>query len=198
MRDILLFDYGVGNIHSLEKALSRAGHPVVVTNSAAGLGSACALVLPGVGAFGPAAAALEDARDSIREAIVRSLPCLGICLGMQLLFESSDESDGRGLGVIPGRVRRLRASRIPHMGWNGIETVPDPVFDGLADPVVYYANSFVAEPDIDECVIGWSEYDGDRFPAAIRTGAIVGLQFHPEKSAAGGLRMIDNFLAGLQ
>lgn len=198
MMRIALFDFGVGNIHSLSKALARQGDRIDVVTTADDVRGVDAIVLPGVGAFPAAAAVLEAHRDGIRSAIRREIPCLGICLGMQLLFEASDEGAGRGLGILPGHVRRLKADRIPQMGWNDVEMSPDPVFAGIDNLVAYYANSFVVEPDSDANVIAWSEYGADRFPAAVRHGNVVGVQFHPEKSGAPGLELLDNFLAGIR
>jgi glutamine amidotransferase len=157
--------------------------------------SADAIVLPGVGNFGAAAARLAPARDSLRAALEDGTPCLGICLGMQLLFDASEEAGGRGIGAIPGHVRRLLAARVPHMGWNGVEAAGDPLFEDTGDLVAYYANSFVCEPEDPDTVIAWTEYDGERWPAAVRRGRTLGVQFHPEKSGAPGLRLLRNFLA---
>lgn len=195
---IALFDYGVGNLHSLGKALEAADDRVrlEVTDAWDRALSADALVLPGVGAFGPAAAALPDDRTELLGALEGGLPCLGICLGMQLLFDGSEEAPGEGIGAIPGRVVGLEAPRVPHMGWNGVDvTTNDPIFDGAADPVVYYANSYVCEPASDEVTIGRTTYGGVTFTSAVRRGNVWGLQFHPEKSSTVGQRIIGNFVA---
>jgi len=194
--NVTIFDYGTGNLHSLRKAIEAAGARASFVRDARSAASADALVLPGVGAFGSATARLADAGVGLRDAIRSGLPTLGICLGMQLLFETSDEGDGRGLGVIPGRVRKMTAPRLPQMGWNNVESNGDPLFDRLPALQAYYANSYVALPTRRESVIAWSDYAGDRFPAAVRAGSAVGVQFHPEKSAEGGLQLIANFLAG--
>jgi glutamine amidotransferase len=191
--DLVLFDYGTGNLHSIGKALGRGGHNVRVEHDPARIRGADALILPGVGAFGAAANRLAPRRDWLRATLHDGLPCLGICLGMQLLFESSEEGEGSGLGVLAGRVRRLNAARMPQMGWNSVETAEDPVFSGTANPVVYYANSFVAESN-EAHVIGWTTYETDRFAAAVRANRTLGVQFHPEKSGETGLRIIENFL----
>jgi imidazole glycerol-phosphate synthase subunit HisH len=198
MKPIVLFDYGVGNLHSLYKALSRHGDPVNVRQTLGDLDDARALVLPGVGAFGAAARTLSPQADAIRRAIGDGLPCLGICLGMQLLFESSEEGDGPGLGLIAGHVRRLDSERFPQMGWNDVETSEDPLFDGSAGLTAYYANSYVAAPAHEDDVLAWSTYYGDRFPAVVRAGRVIGIQFHPEKSGAAGLRLLDNYLNGIR
>ena len=121
-------------------------------------------------------------------------PCLGICLGMQLLFEQSEEGEGIGIGLVPGRVRRLRSPIVPQMGWNDVETGPDPLFAVDAPLIAYYANSFVCEPADPSHVIAWSEYEGDRFAAAVRAAHTWGVQFHPEKSSRPGLALIERFL----
>ena len=130
----------------------------------------------------------------MREAIARGLPTLGICLGMQLLFEGSDEGEGAGLGVIPGRVSRLTAQRVPQIGWNALESAHDPLFDVAPLSIAYYANSFVCRPADPSGVIAWSQHEGDRYPAAVRAGTAVGAQFHPEKSSAAGVRWLHAFL----
>jgi glutamine amidotransferase len=194
MKKIVLFDYGVGNLHSLGKALARHGHTVNVERDARRIAGEAALVLPGVGAFGPAAAALAPQRDHILAALADGLPCLAICLGMQLLFERSEESEGAGLGWIAGSVRRLNAPRVPQMGWNAVETSADPLFDDVTGLVAWYANSYVCEVADPTAGIARSQYMGDHFAAGVRRGNTWGVQFHPEKSAAAGLRIIDNFL----
>lgn len=192
--EVALFDYGVGNLHSLGKALEHAGADVRVTDDWDEALRREVLVLPGVGAFAAALEALPDDRAPIVERIDAGMPVLGICLGMQLLFDTSEEGEGRGLGVVPGRVRRVRATVVPQMGWNEIETGDDPIFDELPELVAYYANSFVCEPDDAADAIGWTEYEDDRFVAAVRRGSIVGVQCHPEKSSTAGRRVIANFL----
>ena len=191
---IVLFDYGTGNLHSLRKALERRGADVRI---GAETGDADALVLPGVGAFGAAAARLAPHADAIRAAAADGLPVLGICLGMQLLLDDSEEGPGRGLGLVPGRVRRLRARRVPHMGWNRVRPAgPDPLFGASGDRF-YFANSYAADPSDPADVAAWVEHEGVRFPAAVRRGTVVGTQFHPEKSGRAGLDLLGRFLAGV-
>lgn len=192
---IALFDYGVGNLHSLGKALESGGAEVVVTREWDEALATDGLVLPGVGAFSAAVDALPADRSRIREALEDGLPCLGICLGMQILFEASDEGPGEGIGVFPGRVRRLRADIVPQMGWNVVETGGDPLFAGIRDLTVYYANSYVCEPADPAHAIGWSVHDGDRFAAVVRRFRTWGTQFHPEKSSHQGRAIIGHFLA---
>ena len=200
MTDLLrvtVFDYGAGNLHSLVKALETPRTTVrVETDPTRAIEATDALVLPGVGAFSPAAERLAPGRDHMREALLRGLPCLGICLGMQLFFDASDEGPGAGLGVFSGRVTPLRAARVPQIGWNRLEGVSDAVLATAQLEVAYYANSFVCRPEaIDqECVVAWSEHEGDRYPAAVRRGMLFGTQFHPEKSSAAGVRFVHGFL----
>jgi imidazole glycerol-phosphate synthase subunit HisH len=191
---VTIFDYGAGNLHSLAKALEEADVDVRVETDPARAVETDALVLPGVGAFGSAAARLAPGRAEMRRAITEGLPTIGICLGMQLLFYSSDEGNGAGLGIIPGRVTRINAVRVPQIGWNAVEGVHDSLFSAAPLPIAYYANSFVCRPTHDSSVIAWSEHEGDRFPAAVRVGSAVGVQFHPEKSSSAGVRFLHAFL----
>jgi imidazole glycerol-phosphate synthase subunit HisH len=191
---VTIFDYGAGNLHSLAKAIERGGVNVDIETDPARAAETDALVLPGVGAFGSAAARLAAGRTAMRDAVARGLPTIGICLGMQLMFDASDEGDGEGLGLIAGRVSRLRATRVPQIGWNTVEDARDPLFDAAPLPIAYYANSFVCRPEDSSSVIAWSEHEEDRFPAAVRAGTAVGVQFHPEKSSSGGVRLLHAFL----
>jgi len=189
-----LFDYGAGNMHSLAKALAGAGAEVAVEADPVAALDTDLLVLPGVGAFAAAAARLAPGRDAVRDALAAGLPCLGICLGMQLLFESSEEGAGAGLGVVPGRVTRIRAARVPQIGWNTVEDGGDPLFARAPIPVGYFANGYACRPDDDACVVAWCTHESDRFPAAVRTGRTLGVQFHPEKSSRAGLGLIRAFV----
>ncbi|MEO7712637.1 MAG: imidazole glycerol phosphate synthase subunit HisH [Gemmatimonadaceae bacterium] len=195
--NVTIFDYGAGNLHSLSKALESADVVVRIETdpTRAVQDGTSVLVLPGVGAFGAAAERLAPGRDAMRAAIMGGLPTIGICLGMQLLFDGSDEGEGEGLGVIPGRVTRLRAMRVPQIGWNALEMVPgDSLFVAAPLPMVYYANSFVCRPVSTSVVTAWTVHEGDRFPAAVRTGQAVGVQFHPEKSSTQGVRFLHALL----
>jgi glutamine amidotransferase len=144
------------------------------------------LVLPGVGAFGHAAAALAASRAAITDAIHRGLPCFGICLGMQLLCDASDEGAGEGLGVFRGRVTALNARRVPQMGWNSLDDVRDATLEQSGLRSAYYANGFACRVDA-EHVVAWSTHETDRFPAVVRRGRVMGVQFHPEKSSSRGV-----------
>lgn len=195
MMRVTVFDYGAGNLHSLLKALTASSRAVrVETDAAAAVQATDVLVLPGVGAFSPAAERLAAGREAMRDAILDGLPTLGICLGMQLLFESSDEGPGQGLGVIPGQVTRIAAARLPQIGWNTLDDARDPLLRSSGLEVAYYANSFACRPTDAAVVQAWSMHETDRFPAVVRRGACVGVQFHPEKSSAAGLRFVEAFL----
>ena len=189
---VTIFDYGAGNIHSLGKALEMCGADVRVEPNPIHAIETDVLVLPGVGAFGAAADRLAPGRDAMRAALESGLRCVGICLGMQLLFDGSDEAspDARGLGVISGQVTRLHARRIPQIGWNSVEQTSDPVFDVAPLAYAYYANSYVCRPTDDLVVGAWSVHEADQFPAMVRSGNTVGVQFHPEKSSSPGLRFL--------
>jgi glutamine amidotransferase len=194
---ITLFDYGAGNLHSLAKALTGQGRDVRIESDPQAALDTDMLVLPGVGAFGAAAERIAPARDTMRDAILAGLPTLGICLGMQLMFESSEEGPGAGLGIFAGRVDRLRARRTPQIGWNALEETTDPAFAESGLVTAYYANRYACRPVDPSAVTAWSTHDGDRFAAAVRRGSCVGVQFHPEKSSRPGLRFLDHFLRGL-
>jgi glutamine amidotransferase len=195
---VAIFDYGTGNLHSLAKAFENAGAQVNIETEPTQALSSDALVLPGVGAFGAASSRLANYAPALRAALASGHPCLGICLGMQLLFEMSEEGEGSGVAALRGRVRKLNARRIPHMGWNEVSTNgSDPLFAGMKPFLAYYANSFIAEPADPSSVIGWTDYEQERFPAVVRRDRTWGVQFHPEKSDAAGLQVIKNFIAAV-
>jgi glutamine amidotransferase len=197
--NVTILDYGTGNLHSLMKALEAEGATVSLEADLAVAARANALILPGVGAFGAAADQLTSGTVAVHEALLGGLPCLGICLGMQLLFETSEEGPGSGLCVLGGSSRRLRSPRIPQMGWNDVEVMQDDeLFRGLDDTVMYYANSFVVEPADDASVIAYSSYGEDRFPAVVRQRNLWGVQFHPEKSGRTGRKLLRNFLSAAE
>jgi glutamine amidotransferase len=195
---IAIVDYGIGNLGSVTKGLRRAGAEVELSGDPRRLRQAQALVLPGDGAFGAAMAEIEVRGLSpvLREAIARGTPVLGICIGMQLLFEESEEHGRhRGLGVLPGRVRRFEGELpVPHMGWNTLRVArPHPLLDGVADGAhVYFVHSYYCDAP-DDVVIAASDY-GREFPAIVGRGHVLGMQFHPEKSQAIGLRLAANFV----
>ena len=192
--NVVIFDYRAGNLHSLAKAIARTGVNVTLEPDPIRASEADMFVLPGVGAFGPAAQRIKPGRDAMRQAIANGVPCLGICLGMQLLFESSEEGSGDGLGVFAGPVTRLRSARVPQIGWNELQNTTDRNAIAAELKTAYFANGFVCRARDESVVTAWSEHDGDVFPSIIRRGNVVGTQFHPEKSSAPGLRFIEEFI----
>jgi glutamine amidotransferase len=190
---VTLFDYGAGNLHSLAKALATAPDVEVhVQEDPVKALDTDLLVLPGVGAFGAAAARLAPGREPMRRALDAGLPCLGICLGMQLLFDASDEGEGQGLGFFRGRVTRLKSRRVPHIGWNSLEE--HTALSNASLDIAYYAHSFACRADEPASVVGWTTHEGDRFASTVRRGKVLGVQFHPEKSSAVGVRFVRAFL----
>ena len=187
---VTIFDYGAGNLHSLAKAIDSGPALLRIEPDPLQAIDTDVLVLPGVGAFAAAAERLAPGRTVMRQAIENGLPTIGICLGMQLMFDTSDEGGGAGLGLIPGRVTRLRASRVPQIGWNALEDVTDPLLSSSVLEVAYYANGYVCRPESLGVVTAWSTHEGDRFPAAVRRGSACGVQFHPEKSSTAGVRFL--------
>jgi glutamine amidotransferase len=200
-----MIDYGSGNLRSVEKALQHAGADVVRCASPEPLEDCAAVVLPGVGSFGDCARCLQERglTGLLREWLAAGRPYLGICLGYQILFETSEESpEARGLAHWRGRVVRFAAGhdlKVPHMGWNSLEwRAPDPLFTGLPDPAfVYFVHSYYPEPAEADLVTAACTH-GVPFAAACRRGNIRGVQFHPEKSQDTGLRMLENFVNELR
>jgi glutamine amidotransferase len=196
---IAVVDYGIGNLRSAEKALQHLNADAALTSDRRAIESADAVVLPGVGAFGACMQALRSAglEGATKAAATDGRPFLGICIGMQMLFDGSDESpDGAGLGIISGRVTLLpRTVRLPQMGWNTLDVVAGSRLGAdLPEPAwLYFVHSYAPEPDDPLVVAAWCDY-GRRFAAAVERGPVWATQFHPEKSGAAGLRMLANFV----
>ena len=196
---IAVLDYGIGNLRSAEKALQHLGVDAALTTDPAVARNASGVVLPGVGAFGRC---MEQLRESglepvVHEAVEAGKPFLGICIGMQMLFDASEEAPGvKGLGIISGDVRRLTVTseRLPHMGWNTLQIrTGSKLFDGIDDGSwLYFVHSYAPVPDEEAVIAATTEYGGT-VVAAVEAGSVWATQFHPEKSAANGLRLLQNF-----
>ncbi len=203
---VAILDYGAGNLRSVAKAVERTGAQADVCSDAAALRLADALVVPGVGAFADAAESLaaKQLDDAVRESVETGRPYLGLCLGLQLLFEDSDEhGQPKGLGLLPGRVRRFPrgapdGSRllVPHIGWNRVRWSGDhPMLAGLPDEDVYYfVHSYRVEGAEPAHAVGTTDYGGP-FTAAVARDNVFAVQFHPEKSQGAGKRLLDAFVA---
>lgn len=189
---VVLADYGAGNLRSVCAALSRAGASPEISTDPAAVREAPLAVIAGVGHLESAARGLAPLAGALRERAAGGRPVLGICVGMQLLFEESEEG-GRGLGLLAGPVRRLRARRVPHMGWNALAlTRSSALLDGLDGLDVYFAHSYAAEPT-GTAGVAVVEHDGT-LVAAVESGPLAGVQFHPERSGAAGARVLENAL----
>ena len=198
---VAVLDYGMGNLRSVAKALAHVGAEPRVTSDPRDLGRCGGAVLPGVGAFPAAVRELRTRKllAPLLDAARQGLPMLGICLGMQLLFERSEEQGGAdGLGLIEGEVTALasRGLKVPHIGWNFVERRRDSwLLAGLGERTAFYhVHSFAARPRHDQDVVGVARY-GEEFVSAVERGTLAGVQFHPEKSGPAGLRVLENFVA---
>jgi len=190
---VTLVDYGVGNIHSIRKALEREGADVKTVSDMSLVADSECVVLPGVGAFDSTMKGMMPFRKEIRDSMVSGKPVLGICIGAHVLFESSEEGNGPGLGVFRGGVRVIRAKHVPHMGWNTVKS--GGVFtEGVEDSHFYFAHSYECCPDDEDIILGTTDYDGIAIPAVMSQYNTVGIQFHPEKSGVSGLKVLENFI----
>ena len=201
---VAVLDYGSGNLHSVTRALDAAGADVLLTSDAAACAAADGLVVPGVGAFAACMAGLAaaDGPRLVRERIAAGRPVLGICVGHQVMFAAGEEHGvvAAGVGVLPGVVERLRAERLPHMGWNTVEPAEGSrLFAGVEAERFYFVHSYaVRHADWPDGVrVTWAEHGGDRFVAAIEHGSLSATQFHPEKSGDAGGRLLRNWVSTL-
>lgn len=200
---VAVLDYGIGNLRSAQKALERVGADAVLTQDADVVAAADAVVLPGVGAFGACMNALRDVglEDVARDAVASGVPFLGICVGMQMLFDGSQEdADARGLGIIPGEVKWIPPTvQRPQMQWNQLNIRNDePLFKDLGEhPWMYFVHSLHGVPTDPECVTATVQY-GDTLNVAFRKGNVFATQFHPEKSATAGLGLLHNFVSSVK
>lgn len=200
---IAIIDYDAGNLRSVEKALEVIGEKAVVTRNSDEILSADKVILPGVGSFGDAMGRLHEYGlvDTLHEVADSGKPFLGICLGLQLLFRRSDESDGvEGLSILPGEILRIPDApgiKIPHIGWNSLKVAPKArIFEGLREnPYVYFVHSYYLKADDENIVAATTEYGGTIIHASVQKDNIYACQFHPEKSSTVGLQILKNFAA---
>lgn len=195
MAKAVIFDYGAGNLLSLKTALEKVGLSVTIGSTSADLADADAIALPGVGSFTASLEKLATVKGIIEHKVSEGTPLLGICLGMQLFFESSEEGPGDGLGFFQGKVIQLpRTVKVPHMGWNTLHIARlNELFDGIAEGTyVYFVHSLYPNPTDKNIIITETEY-GSTFASAVAKGNIYGTQFHPEKSGNTGLQILKNF-----
>ncbi|HVQ18723.1 MAG TPA: imidazole glycerol phosphate synthase subunit HisH [Actinomycetes bacterium] len=204
----MVLDYGSGNLHSAQRALQRAGAEVEVTDDRSAAGAADGLVVPGVGAFAACIAGLSavGAQETVDRRLAGGRPVMGICVGMQVLFDEGVEHGERtpGFGQWPGVVDRLRAPVLPHMGWNEVRPPEDSqLFEGVRDERFYFVHSYAVRswelpegPVLAPPLVTWSQH-GEPFVAAVENGPLVATQFHPEKSGDAGLKLLRNWLATL-
>ena len=200
---IAIIDYDAGNLRSVEKALLSIGEDAIVTRDRDEILSADKVILPGVGAFGDAMRKLKEYGlvDTIHEAVDSGKPFLGICLGLQLLFRRSDESDGvEGLSILPGEILRIPDApgiKIPHIGWNSLKVKDDArLFNGLGEnPYVYFVHSYYLKADDENIVAATTEYGGTLIHASVQKDNVYACQFHPEKSGGVGMQILKNFAA---
>ena len=197
---IAILDYGSGNVRSAQRAFELAAKNVVVTRDAKTCSEATALIVPGVGAF---AACMEQllevgGAEIIAGRVAKARPIFGICVGMQILFQSSSEKkETQGLGILPGDVSALNAPVLPHMGWNTVSSVPtSKLFQGVEDQSFYFVHSYAAKKPVPDSVNTLTNY-GEDFLAAVERDFVVATQFHPEKSGAAGAKLISNWAATL-
>lgn len=211
MSHICIVDYGVGNMHSAMKGLKRFSDDVLLTEDFVEIQQAAALVLPGQGSF---AAGMEGLKvrgllDEVKRAADKGKPILGICLGAQILLDRGHEfGEWDGLGIIPGDVVHFpplsEGTKIPHMGWNGIEPTNPGAWEGTAlegiepNAPMYFIHSYLLQPSDPSVILATTTYGGHRFASVVSRGNVLACQFHPEKSASCGLRIIENFVRGIE
>lgn len=195
MAKAVIFDYGVGNLLSLKTGLEKAGLEASIGTSSRELAAADAIALPGVGAFTPAAKKLESIKETLISKVEGGTPLLGVCLGLQLFFEESEEGPGNGLTLFKGKTMRLPGTvKVPHMGWNTLSIIKQSeLFDGVAEgSYVYFVHSLYPEP-VDKSIIAAQTDYGTVFASAVTHKNVYGTQFHPEKSGDLGLKILENF-----
>lgn len=191
---MLMADYRVGNLHSIKKALELAGAEVEIVTDMTQMADAKCMVFPGVGAFDCTVQPLVPCMDKIRERLEAGVPCLGVCIGTQILLSGSDEGQLGGVSFFDGRVRKLPCRVVPHMGWNNVDS-GDFMLEGIEDRHFFFANSYYCDPESKDVVKGTTTYGDFTFATLLRRKNVVASQFHPEKSAGSGLKFLKNFVS---
>lgn len=198
MTRIAVIDHGAGNLVSMEQALRRVDATPIHIDSGTDLSAFDGVVLPGVGATGAAMRTMTQ-RDLVESVKSYHGPLLGVCVGMQLLFERSDEDDNPCLGLIPGTVTKLNATPLPHMGWNEVDGTGEPLLSGIeSGRTFYFVHSYAVRPTDTTTVAGTTTCGSDVFASVVRSGQISGVQFHPERSGEDGLAVLGNFVSECQ
>jgi imidazole glycerol phosphate synthase glutamine amidotransferase subunit len=196
-----VLDYDAGNVRSAKRGIDAAGAEARITSDPDVAEAADVLVIPGVGHFGTCSRRLRERglEAVVRDFVADGRPVLGICVGMQLLYAGSDESEEPGLGLLPGRVVRFpTGAAVPHMGWDVVDVArSSPLLDGIDGRRLYFAHSYYAVPDAADHVLARCHYGGEQFPCVVQEGSVVGTQFHPEKSGAIGARLLSNWIGAL-
>lgn len=196
---VAIIDYGAGNLHSVKNALDFIGADAVITRNPDIINSASHIILPGVGSFGDAMECMKNAGliETVKNAALSGKPFLGVCLGLHLLFESSEESpDAEGLGLFKGKIKKIPdcGLKIPHMGWNNAECVIDSKILAKENPFVYFVHSYYIDPEDTDIISSYTEY-GTRLPISIEKDNIFAVQFHPEKSGEAGMAILKKFIS---
>lgn len=196
-RGAVIVDYGVGNIRSLMRAIENSSDitgfetKVSLTKDIEDIKNSDLLILPGVGSWGAASKQLKSWSEELSQIIKTGKPTFAVCLGMQLLFESSEEGQGEGLGVFQGKVSSLKATQSPHMGWN---TITQTQSQYPSTRWAYFAHSYAVRPEDESIIAGTTQYEDDSFPSIIRTPTLLATQFHPEKSDVAGIALVQNYV----
>lgn len=193
MQKIVILNGGVGNFSNVQKAING-----IISNNIEDIKTADKLILPGVGSFGAVSKNILPLKEYILEHIDKNKPFLGICLGMQMLFESSEEDEGEGLSYLPGKVVKFKNMKVPHIGWNDVEIVKEsPIFKGISsESFFYFVHSYYVVTE-EKFVISYTNYESKgnicKFVSSVQKGYVFGVQFHPEKSSENGIKLLDNF-----
>ena len=196
---IAIIDYGAGNLHSVKNALDYIGAEWVITRDKDTIKNASHIILPGVGAFGDAMECMKESGlvETVKEVALSGKPFLGVCLGLHLLFEESEESPGaEGLGIFKGKIKRIPdcGLKIPHMGWNNIECAKYSKILSKDNPFVYFVHSYYIDPEDKDIISSYTEY-GEKLPVSIEKNNIFAVQFHPEKSGDAGIEILKKFIS---